>query len=123
MPACDARHSIDQPGESRSLGIERGDDGRSPVLFADVVGSTALERLSPDEVKALIGECVSRMSAAVEEFDRTIQGLPRPTHGATEYLQLVAEHRVLELELPDGPAPYRGVRSGEREGDRRGQPR
>jgi hypothetical protein len=28
----------------------------------------------------------------------------RPTHGATEYLQLVAEHRVLELELPDAPA-------------------
>lgn len=38
-----------------------------------MVGSTALERLSPDEVKALIGECVSRMSAAVEEFDGTIQ--------------------------------------------------
>jgi hypothetical protein len=38
-----------------------------------VVGSTALERLSPDEVKALIGECVSRMSTAVEEFDGTIQ--------------------------------------------------
>ena len=39
------------------------------VLFADVTGSTSLgERLSPGEVKALIGECVSRMSAAVEEF-------------------------------------------------------
>jgi class 3 adenylate cyclase len=44
------------------------------VLFADVVGSTGLgERLSPDEVKALIGECVSRMSLAVEEFGGTIQ--------------------------------------------------
>ncbi|HJP64892.1 MAG TPA: adenylate/guanylate cyclase domain-containing protein, partial [Actinomycetota bacterium] len=43
-------------------------------LFADVVGSTALgERLAPDEVKALIGECVTRMSRAVEEFGGTIQ--------------------------------------------------
>jgi class 3 adenylate cyclase/predicted ATPase len=44
------------------------------ALFADVVGSTSLgERLGPDEVKALIGECVSRMSRAVEEFGGTIQ--------------------------------------------------
>jgi class 3 adenylate cyclase len=39
------------------------------ALFADVVGSTAIgERLTPEEVKALIGECVSRMAAAVEQF-------------------------------------------------------
>jgi class 3 adenylate cyclase/predicted ATPase len=31
------------------------------------------ERLTPGEVKALIGECVSRMSRAVEEFGGTIQ--------------------------------------------------
>ena len=40
-----------------------GDDELRPVtaLFADVVGSTSLgERLSADEVKALIGECVTR---------------------------------------------------------------
>ena len=44
------------------------------VLFADIVGSTALgERLAPDEVKAIVGECVTRMSAAVEEFGGTIQ--------------------------------------------------
>jgi class 3 adenylate cyclase len=52
-----------------------GDELR-PVtaLFADIVGSTQLgERLTPDEVKALIGECVSRMSAAVEEFGGTVQ--------------------------------------------------
>jgi predicted ATPase/class 3 adenylate cyclase len=43
-------------------------------LFADVVGSTGLgERLTPDEVKALIGECVSRMSRAVEEFGGVVQ--------------------------------------------------
>src|SRR5262245_43612588 len=44
------------------------------VLFADVVGSTALgERLSPDEVKALVGECVTRMSRVVEEFGGHVQ--------------------------------------------------
>jgi class 3 adenylate cyclase len=44
------------------------------VLFADVVGSTALgERLAPDEVKALVGECVSMMSRAVEEYGGMVQ--------------------------------------------------
>jgi class 3 adenylate cyclase len=44
------------------------------ALFADIVGSTALgERLLPEEVKALVGECVTRMSGAVEEFGGTIQ--------------------------------------------------
>jgi class 3 adenylate cyclase/predicted ATPase len=44
------------------------------VLFADIVGSTGLgERLAPDEVKALVGECVSRMSRAVEEFGGFVQ--------------------------------------------------
>jgi class 3 adenylate cyclase len=39
------------------------------ALFADVVGSTALgERLDPDEISTLIGECVSRMCVAVERF-------------------------------------------------------
>jgi class 3 adenylate cyclase len=44
------------------------------VMFADVVGSTSLgERLTPDEVKALVGECVTRMSRAVEEFGGSVQ--------------------------------------------------
>jgi class 3 adenylate cyclase len=44
------------------------------ALFADVVGSTGLgERLGPEEVKTLIGECVSRMSRAVEEYGGTVQ--------------------------------------------------
>jgi class 3 adenylate cyclase len=55
--------------------------GRSPdelrpmtALFADIVGSSSLgERLAPDEVKSLVGECVSRMSQAVEEFGGTVQ--------------------------------------------------
>lgn len=47
-----------------------GDEIRPVVsLFADVVGSTRLgERLSPAEVKTLIGECVTRMCEAVEAF-------------------------------------------------------
>jgi class 3 adenylate cyclase len=52
------------------------EDELRPVtaLFADIVGSTALgERLSPDEVKALIGECVNRMAKTVEEFGGTVQ--------------------------------------------------
>ena len=53
-----------------------GGDELRPVtaLFADVVGSTSLgERLSPDEVKALVGECVTRMSRSVEEFGGHVQ--------------------------------------------------
>jgi class 3 adenylate cyclase len=71
------------PASARSLAsaIEsglspiRGDELRQvTALFADVVGSTSLgERLSPDEVKALIGDCVTRMSRAVEEFGGIIQ--------------------------------------------------
>ena len=59
-----------------SPGAERPRDEMRPVtsLFADIVGSTGLgERLEPDEVKALIGECVTRMSRAVEEFGGVIQ--------------------------------------------------
>jgi class 3 adenylate cyclase len=54
----------------------RGTDEMRPVtaLFADIVGSTSLgERLGPDEVKVLVGECISRMARAVEEFGGTIQ--------------------------------------------------
>jgi class 3 adenylate cyclase len=44
------------------------------ALFADVVGSTSLgERLSPAEVKSLVGECVTRMSRAVEEYGGHVQ--------------------------------------------------
>jgi class 3 adenylate cyclase len=54
----------------------RREDEMRPItaLFADIVGSTGLgERLGPDEVKALVGECVTRMSRAVEEFGGVIQ--------------------------------------------------
>ena len=54
----------------------RRQDEMRPItaLFADIVGSTGLgERLGPDEVKALVGECVNRMSRAVEDFGGVIQ--------------------------------------------------
>ena len=57
----------------------RPEDEMRPItaLFADVVGSTGLgERLGPDEVKALVGECVTRMSRAVEEFGGSVLGKP-----------------------------------------------
>jgi len=63
------------PSAQAFQAIGSGDELR-PVtaLFADVVGSTSLgERLSPDEVKALVGECVTRMSRAVEEFGGHVQ--------------------------------------------------
>ena len=56
--------------------MSSSDDELRPVtaLFADLVGSTALgERLSPGEVKALVGECVTRMSSAVEEYGGVVQ--------------------------------------------------
>lgn len=44
------------------------------ALFVDVVGSTSLgERLRPEEVKVLIGDCLSRMSRAVEEHGGMVQ--------------------------------------------------
>ena len=82
------------------------------ALFADVVGSTSLgERLAPHEVKTLIGECVSRMSHAVEQFGGSVQsfmgdgiaaffGVPtaheddpdRAAHAALRIVEVVAEY-------------------------------
>jgi len=53
-----------------------GDDELRLVtaLFADVVGSTTLgERLGSEQTKLVIGECVSRMSHAVERFGGVVQ--------------------------------------------------
>jgi class 3 adenylate cyclase/DNA-binding SARP family transcriptional activator len=60
------------PGTS----IAAGEDQLLPVtaLFADVVGSTSLaERLTPEEVRVVIGDCISRISREVERFGGTIQ--------------------------------------------------
>jgi class 3 adenylate cyclase/DNA-binding SARP family transcriptional activator len=44
------------------------------ILFADIVGSTGLgERLAPEDVKALVGECVTQMARAVEEYGGAVQ--------------------------------------------------
>jgi class 3 adenylate cyclase len=44
------------------------------ALFADIVGSTGLgERLPPDQVKVLVGECVSRMTQTVERYGGVVQ--------------------------------------------------
>ena len=44
------------------------------VMFPDVVGSIALgARLPPEEVKALVGECVSAMARAVEDHGGFVQ--------------------------------------------------
>lgn len=57
------------------MDAERRDEMRPiTALFADIVGSTGLgERLAPDEVKALVGECVTRMSRMVEDHGGVIQ--------------------------------------------------
>ena len=75
-----SRSTARDPGTSVSAGPAtppaRGDELR-PVtaLFADIVGSTALgEALcSCRDVKALVGECVTQMSKAVEEYVGTVQ--------------------------------------------------
>ena len=83
-PGCGrpVARSPEGPEESaaRALGGQAeyapaGDEVRPvTILFADIVGSTGLgERLQPDEVKALIGECVSRMSRIVEDFGGVVQ--------------------------------------------------
>jgi class 3 adenylate cyclase len=61
------------PGMSQVL--QPHDDELRPVtaLFADIVGSTAIgERLRPEEVREVVGECVSRMSRIVEQFGGVI---------------------------------------------------
>lgn len=67
----------ERPGKSAPAVVDeaRPDELRTvTILFADVVGSTSLaERLEPAEQKALVGECVTMMSRAVEEYGGTVQ--------------------------------------------------
>jgi class 3 adenylate cyclase/DNA-binding SARP family transcriptional activator len=74
----DAVSASEQPSPAGVPGtpIAAGEDQLLPVtaLFADIVGSTSLgERLMPEEVRVVIGECVTRMSREVERFGGTIQ--------------------------------------------------
>jgi len=71
-----AQHeAVDPPGAGEAQLSSSEDELRLvTALFADIVGSTTLgERLSPDETKLVIGECVSRMSRAVEQFGGVVQ--------------------------------------------------
>jgi class 3 adenylate cyclase len=73
VPARDAAPAPLPPEPSPTPPVE---DELRPVtvLFADIVGSTALgERLSPEDTKALVGECVTQMARAVEEYGGTVQ--------------------------------------------------
>jgi DNA-binding SARP family transcriptional activator/class 3 adenylate cyclase len=70
------RETVEPPASAPSAPARRVEDERRPVtiLFADIVGSTALgERLEPDEAKVLVGECVTMMSRAVDEYGGTVQ--------------------------------------------------
>jgi class 3 adenylate cyclase/DNA-binding SARP family transcriptional activator len=75
--AAPAKGSEPAPAEAASAAAASPlEDERRPVtvLFADIVGSTALgERLEPDEAKSLVGECVTMMSLAVDEYGGTVQ--------------------------------------------------
>ncbi len=105
------------------------------VLFSDIVGSTALgERLAPEEVKALVGECVNRMSRAVEEYGGFVQayagdgicayfGVPaaheddpeRAARAALRILAVVGEY-ARDIEAAWGIADFNvriGVNSGQ----------
>jgi class 3 adenylate cyclase len=93
----------------------RPQDEMRPItaLFADIVGSTGLgERLGPDEVKALVGECVTRMSRArLRRGDQAFMGdgiaptsaSPRPT-GTTPSAPLGRRFRIAGV----APAMRRG---------------
>jgi class 3 adenylate cyclase/tetratricopeptide (TPR) repeat protein len=70
-PAPWPRSEVAMPAEDAEVR-----DELRPVtaLFADVVGSTALgEKLDPAEVKVLIGECVTRMTGAVESYGGVVR--------------------------------------------------
>ena len=105
------------------------------ALFADIVGSTGLgERLTPDAVKVVIGECVSRMTGAVERFGGAVQaymgdgiaaffGLPsaheddpeRAARAALAILDVVREH-AREVEAAWGISDFNarvGINTGE----------
>jgi class 3 adenylate cyclase len=129
--------SCGTPVEERPAATTAEGDEMRPItaLFADIVGSTGLgERLGPDEVKALVGECVSRMSRAVEEFGGTVQaymgdgicayfGVPaaheddeeRAARAAMRIIQLVTEYRR-DIEAGWGIAGFNvrvGINSGQ----------
>ena len=91
------RHShpaaVQSPPSRVGAGPRAIEDERRPVtvLFADIVGSTALgEKLEPDEAKVLVGECVTMMSRAVDEYGGTVQAFQGD--GICAYFGVPAAH-------------------------------
>jgi class 3 adenylate cyclase len=147
-PAVDAQAPVLPPtqaargdGASRppapADGLPSDADELRPVtaLFADVVGSTTIEEhLAPEEAKALIGECVSRMAHAIEQFGGKVEafvgdgiaaffGVPvaheddpeRAARAALHIVQAVAEY-AREIETAWGIAGFNvrvGLNSGQ----------
>jgi class 3 adenylate cyclase len=86
LPAAEAAPRPPAPPRHR-------EDEHRPVtaLFADIVGSTSLgERLAPDEAVVLVGECVTTMSRAVEEYGGTVQAFEGD--GICAYFGVPAAH-------------------------------
>ena len=73
-PGSEARTPPAPPEPRRSIPPSQDELRPVTLLFADIVGSTSLgERLPPEDVKALVGECVTQMARAVEEYGGMVQ--------------------------------------------------
>jgi class 3 adenylate cyclase len=59
------------------MGVELRDERKVvTVLFADLVGSTALgERLDPEELRLLVGDAVARIVAEIERLGGRVKDL------------------------------------------------
>jgi DNA-binding SARP family transcriptional activator len=91
-PPSDAQQVVETTRMVSAPARQREDEHR-PVtaLFADIVGSTSLgERLAPDEAAVLVGECVTMMSRAVEEYGGTVQAFEGD--GICAYFGVPAAH-------------------------------
>lgn len=71
MKRSDGPSLVDESriGATERAGVSRDEVRPVTALFADIVGSTALgEFLAMEEVKALVGECVTRMCEVIEGY-------------------------------------------------------
>jgi DNA-binding SARP family transcriptional activator/class 3 adenylate cyclase len=92
-PQAPAPAAAESPPSRSAPEPYANEDERRPVtvLFADIVGSTALgEKLEPDEAKVLVGECVTMMSRAVDEYGGTVQAFQGD--GICAYFGVPAAH-------------------------------
>ena len=92
-PQALAPAAVESPSSRSAPDSRTIEDERRPVtvLFADIVGSTALgEKLEPDEAKVLVGECVTMMSRAVDEYGGTVQAFQGD--GICAYFGVPAAH-------------------------------